>query len=177
MGNKSVKVGVNSRDLEERGVKYESTGFIPELPDYLGYVAAFVIVWLVYTSYQSAVSAMKKPITTISEHAVTIKQKVDEFTTEESAALEGNSNTTALAGSLASKPAEKVESSGWWSKIDRLNIGISRAVDYTAETFQEWFFEDDFEEPSNNPPVTRRARPKRPAKGGKSAGSEELEWF
>src|SRR5262245_9061194 len=44
--------------LRRLGVKDEGAAFIPELPDYLGYVFGLLLLWLLYTGYQAMVGMM-----------------------------------------------------------------------------------------------------------------------
>ena len=44
--------------LKRLGVKDEASHFVPELPDYLGYVIGLLLLWLLYTGYQAMVGMM-----------------------------------------------------------------------------------------------------------------------
>jgi len=41
--------------LRQRGLSYDGTSFVPQLPDYLGYLLGMLLIWLAYTTYISIV--------------------------------------------------------------------------------------------------------------------------
>ena len=170
MGQRAFKVGVSAKDLEEQGVECDSPSFVPEAPDYLGYILGLMLVWLIYTGYNSAVGAMQEPIAKISEHAETIKETVEVFTTVEQPAV---SETSSVEQPLANEPIEtEKQSRGWWGKLDLINLGITHAVEYVADSIHSWWVDDA--------PIDNRPHPvvhKPVAPNSDSSRSEALETF
>ena len=130
--NRQVKYSVDAEDLEQKGVRYERGSFMPQIPDYLGYVLGLLIVWLVYTSYNSAVETVREPIAKISEQAVELKETVEVY-----------AETAKAEQAIKNPPSEVLddgEDQGFWiSKLELLNTAISWAADYVSNSLQEMF--------------------------------------
>lgn len=140
--NRQVKYSIDAEDLEGKGVRYERGSFMPQIPDYLGYVLGLLIVWLVYTSYNSAVETVREPIAKISEQAVELKETVEVYA------------ETAKAEQAIKSPAggivEEEDEGFWLSKLELLNTAISWAADYVSNSLQD-MFPSEYDEIDNSP--------------------------
>lgn len=153
MPNRQVKIGVRAKDLEDNGLAYDGGSFMPQIPDYLGYVLGLLIIWLVYTSYNTAVETVREPIAKISKQAVAIKKTVVEY-------AETTKAEKSLTPATSELESEEEEVGFWYRKLELINSAISWAVDYVSNTVQE-MFPSEFDEEDSNPIDHSRQRLKR----------------
>lgn len=138
MSNPQVKIGVTDKDLEDQGVEVERSGMNPQIPDYLAYVLGFLLLWLVYTSYRSAVELAREPVAKIAAQAEVLKDKVEQITTTTAANIPEVTVPSEVEVAAANvQPPAVAREKGWYGKLEVVNRWITWATEYVSDSLQE----------------------------------------
>jgi hypothetical protein len=127
--------------LEERGMSYEGGSVLPEIPDFLSYLLGFLLIWLLYTGYQSVVGVFSgiSPVAKSVSAELKTKLKSTKVAAEETGRKlleEGQRARLAAPEQVAEKTAE---AKGWFSTIfDFLNESLDELSSEAGKEIRHW---------------------------------------
>lgn len=182
-----VKVGGNPKDLlRERGVEYDGSSFMPEVPDLLGYLLGLMLFWLIYTGYQSVIGMVSSPDSTVSRigaKAEALKARAVEAGRKAEDRVESIVGAKALQalqedvlnvtsptrGRLADRDVPTDPEGGWFSQqLARFNNGVTKVISAT----KEWVYADSLTDGAESGiESSEQSSPRRPVR------EDTLEWF
>ena len=117
--------GSPSQLLRSRGGEEEGNSMLPQVPDFLGYVLGLMLVWLLYTGYNSVVTLFTSP----DSKVVQLGSRAKSLTQETANAIVSNPKTVKVMGTI--KDATSAKSLD--EAVDVLNSGMTRGRLGTVE--------------------------------------------
>lgn len=174
-----IKDGVSPKAvLKERGIHYEGAGFLPELPDYLGYVLVLLLIWIVYTGYSSVVSVFKDPQSTVAKTGNAVQtlavKAFPKVVNQDPKSVKVESFAKDLDEKHVKAKLEGLkerDSTGWrkWLSLREINKAVSSTISNIPD-----FFNEVFSGESEDSVLELRGDEK---KGDKGEGFDSLERF
>ncbi|MCB0323081.1 MAG: hypothetical protein KDD69_05885 [Bdellovibrionales bacterium] len=150
-----IKVGGNPKDLlKDRGVEYDGAGYAPEVPDYLGYLLGLLLLWLVFTGYQSVVGMVSDPDSTVSKvnaKAEVLRAQAEQARKDAEAHVDAvvasaevplqilRKEVDHARGRLRGEPVSTGEESWLLEQLDSLNLAITNLAISAKDTMTSWF--------------------------------------
>ena len=177
--------------LKERGYMNDKGSYLPEVPDYLGYIFGVILIWLVWVGYRSASVIVQEQTPKISKSIEQIKkeqiQSISQLQAEkmpeiippiinvpppaisisDSNIKEEEKNENINPASLTKTKQTKRKTRTWKSRLEELNEVIGEGADYLADSvhglFNESHEEPNSEETYHPKQVTPNKAPKQDA--------------
>jgi hypothetical protein len=142
--------------LKKRGVSYDGTGFFPQVPDFVGYLLGFLLIWLLYTGF-GAVSGVltqsKKTVSALSNKAkVEAMKSVEKFKDDASDLMDNQQKLTRVAKEKLKRArlseTVEVEEVGSWSaqQLKKANKLIDSLTAKAGKSLSGIFTDYDFDE-------------------------------
>jgi len=133
--------------LKKRGGEFDGQGLFPQVPDFLGYILGFMLIWLVYTGLgavsgvltqsKQKVVAMKKEVTSEAKLTVEkIKREADRIDQQEMVRARLNSEVK----------VEKEKGSWTARQLKKANIFIDVLADEAGSMLAEVLVDSDYAE-------------------------------
>jgi hypothetical protein len=173
MGNHSIKDG---RSIADRGM-----GFMPNLPDCLGYILGFSLIWLVYTGFgpvlgiirdpHSVLSSVREEVREVKQIVAAVPQPAPEKVMPTPIAV----ISSALSGDGLHKE-EISQAISRWMSLDGINANISKATQAIPNLI-DGIMSGEEDEKSNSKKDKKKLTDTDVVKGDKDKEPDSLEYF
>lgn len=142
--------------LEQRGLSYEGTKILPELPDFMSYLLGFLLIWLLYTGYQSVVGVFSGAAPMANKVKTSIDVKIAKGKGIVTEAIDTGDIRIPREGQRAQlsakKPVKVKKEKGWLASfIDYLNEGVDELSAEAGQGLRDWVDGTDSDAAEENP--------------------------
>jgi hypothetical protein len=173
MGNHSIKDGAS---ITDRGM-----GFMPSLPDCLGYILGFCLIWLVYTGFGSVLGILRDPNSVLLSMRQEVRDVKQAVVTVSQPAPEKVMPTpiAAISSALSGDGLRKEEISqavSKWMSLDGINSNINKATQAIPNLIDE-IMSGEEDEKSDSKKDKKKLTNSEAAKGDKGKEPDSLEYF
>jgi hypothetical protein len=129
--------------LLERGLSYEGNRILPEVPDLMSYLLGFLLIWLLYTGYQSVLRVFSGVSPVTNSIRTSIDENISKGKGLVAAAVDKDSHRipadTQRAQLSSRKSIKVVKEKGWFASfIDYLNEGVDELSAEAGQGIRSW---------------------------------------